>query len=197
MVRMEPLTRAFYGQQEDEVIFYEIRPHWTRKCIAVLSGVFVALVIVKLSDFFAGKIRIEEEYVATFGILTGLIGFLVTSGWLWYKASIARAFITDRRFVRLEASFPVFVNRRSLFWNEVLKVKGYAPNLFFRIAKIGTLVIQPLMSDSGREDVQVQFVYYFGDLANYIDKILYTLKTKPEEVKEIRPFVPKPAGQRF
>ena len=53
------------------------------------------------------------------------------------------------------------------------------------------------MSESGREDVSVGHVYYYGDLANYIDKIIYTFKTKPSEIQSVRPFVPKPAGKRF
>jgi len=44
------------------------------------------------------------------------------------------------------------------------------------------------------EDVRITDVYYFEDLANYIDKILFTFKNTPAEVANLKPFVPKPKG---
>ena len=35
-----------------------------------------------------------------------------------------------------------------------------------------------------------------NDLGNYIDKILFTYKQMPTGVANIRPFVPKPKGER-
>ncbi len=46
------------------------------------------------------------------------------------------------------------------------------------------------------EDVRVTDVYYFEDLANYIDKILFTFKNTPGDIAAIKPFVPHPKGQR-
>ena len=43
---------------------------------------------------------------------------------------------------------------------------------------------------------ELTHVYYYRDLGNYIDKILYTYKQKPKEMKKIKPFVEKPKGQR-
>lgn len=189
--------RTFYGQHEDELILCEIRPHWTRKAMAVLYGFGSGLAVYSAIVFFDKFPGLQEEYVQTAAVLLGLIVWLAISGWHWHTANLARAYVTDRRLIRLEASFPIFINRRTLFWNEVLKVKGYAPNVFFRLARIGNLTLQPLMSESGKEDVRLQFVYYFGDLANYIDKIVFTYKTKPEDVKSIRPFVAAPAGERY
>ena len=54
--------------------------------------------------------------------------------------------------------------------------------------------IAPQMSE--HEDVIVTDVSYFEDIANYIDKILFTFKNKPTEVPLIKPFIPKPRGQR-
>lgn len=189
--------RTFYGQHEDEVILCEIRPHWTRKSLAVLYGMFYGLSVFQIIVFFDKFPRLESDYVVTAAIITGLIVNLLVTGWLWYCANLARAFVTDRRLIRLEAAFPIFINRRTLFWNEVLKVKGYAPNVIFRLMRVGTLALQPVMAQSGQEDVKLHYVYYFGDLANYIDKILFTYKTKPEDVKEIRPFVARPSGERY
>jgi hypothetical protein len=47
------------------------------------------------------------------------------------------------------------------------------------------------------DDIEIKNVYYYRDLGNYIDKILFTYKQKPAEVDNIRPFVPKPKGERY
>ncbi|NMC63721.1 MAG: hypothetical protein GYA55_11215, partial [SAR324 cluster bacterium] len=47
------------------------------------------------------------------------------------------------------------------------------------------------------EEITIPYVYYFGDLASYIDKIIYLEKAKPEEIATLRPFVPKPRGERY
>ena len=47
------------------------------------------------------------------------------------------------------------------------------------------------------DDIELNDVYYYRDLGNYIDKILFTYKQKPREMDEIRPFVPKPRGERY
>ena len=47
------------------------------------------------------------------------------------------------------------------------------------------------------DDLDLEHVFYYKDLGNYIDKILYIYKHNPQELAELRPFVPKPAGQRY
>jgi hypothetical protein len=47
------------------------------------------------------------------------------------------------------------------------------------------------------DDIQLKDVYYYRDLGNYIDKILFTYKQKPADITNIRPFVPKPRGERY
>ena len=162
-----------------------------------VRAAIVTIVGIILTYFLRNLIGSDPRYTVTFGFILSLIVGGALFGWAQFTSHRARAFITDRRFVRLEVSFPAFMARRSLFWNEVLKVKTFAPNLLFRYLKIGTLVVQPIMSESGQEDVSFKHVYYYGDLGNYMDKILYTFKTKPEEVKQLRPFVAKPAGERY
>ena len=86
------------------------------------------------------------------------------------------------------------MTKRALFWSETLKAKAYAPNMIFRMLKVGTIDVEPQLAD--HEDVRITDVYYFEDLANYIDKILFTFKNKPTDVAAIKPFVPKAKGQR-
>ncbi|MDO8341404.1 MAG: hypothetical protein Q7T59_05520, partial [Candidatus Woesebacteria bacterium] len=47
------------------------------------------------------------------------------------------------------------------------------------------------------DDIELDNIYLYRDLGNYIDKILFTYKQMPKEVSEIHPFVPKPKGQRY
>jgi hypothetical protein len=187
----------FYGQQEGEVVLYEIRPHWTRKATGLLLAGIITLLGFGITHILTLTLAEDPTIFFARGLVVSLIIGGMIYGWFRFTANRARAFITDRRFVRLEVAFPVFINRRSLFWSEVLKVKGYAPNILLKSAKVGTLAVQPMMSESKNEDVRVSHVYYFGDLANYMDKILYLQKNDPEGLKNIRPFVPKPAGERF
>ena len=60
--------------------------------------------------------------------------------------------------------------------------------------KIGTIDVEPQLAE--HEDVRVTDVYYFEDLANYIDKILFTFKNSPAEIATLKPFVPKGKGLR-
>lgn len=187
--------KRFFGQQDDEQILFEVQPHWIRKAIGALQGLLILIVLSRAVSFLHDKTNFEPQYFYTGGMIVSLIVVMLYVGWVWYAANRARVYITDRRFVRIEVGFPIFWDRRSLFWDEVLKVKGYAPNLLFRFFKVGSLVVNPVAAAG--EDVRFRFVHYFEDLSNYVDKILYLYKTKPEEVKTMRPFVAKPAGERF
>jgi hypothetical protein len=188
---------SFNGQQSDEVILFEIRPHWTRKGVGLLRALVFIIAGIFLFSFLKDYVGSDPRYTFTFGVIISLIIGGVYYGWVRFKANRAKAFITDRRFVRLEPAFPTFLVQRSLYWTEVLKVKSTAPNMLARYMKIGSLIIQPIMSESGKEDVRVDHVYLYGDLANYIEKIIYTVKSKPAELATIRPFIPKKAGERY
>lgn len=188
---------SFYGQQSDEIVLYEIHPYWTRKFLGLLRAVVATLLGFGASYLYSSFLSDDSAYSFTFGVILSLIIGALIYGWFRFSANRAKAFITDRRFVRMEVSFPIFIKKRSLFWNEVLKVKGYAPNLLYRAMGVGTIAVQPIMSESGKEDVTFVHVHYFNDLTNYIEKLVYTHKSKPEELKNIRPFIPKPKGERF
>ena len=125
----------------------------------------------------------------------------------WLNQSKKVAYITDRRIVRFSAENPWVVNTRALGWDQVVKVKTYAPNLFWRLMNVGTLIVHAqstiITSDNPRDknfvsddDVSLEDVWYFRDLGNYIDKLLYVYRQKPKEMDEIRPFVTRPRGRR-
>ncbi len=188
-------SKSFYGQQEDEVVLCEIRPHRMRKLLGALRALLLLLILGGVVLLIHDKTTLDSQYFLIAGLITSFIVFMLVIGWVWYSTNRARLYITDRRVVRIELGFPIFVNRRSLFWDEVLKIKSLSPNILFRFLKIGSLVVTPQMTAGG--DVHFQFVYFFEDLTNYIDKILYLYKTKPEDVKAVRPFVAKASGERY
>jgi hypothetical protein len=184
---------VFDGQQTDERILYTITPHPMAKTIEIGKTVTVALIfyiilfIVASSTPFTGVLRIVGFILLT---VVSILGFL----WSSYLEKTDRAYITDRRIIRFETVTPMLKTKRALFWNEALKAKAFAPNFFSRILGIGQVVIEPQLA--GTENVIIKNVSYYEDLANYIDKILFLFKNKPEDIQTIKPFVPKPKGQR-
>lgn len=188
------METPFEGQQEGERVLYVIRPHPIAKQLAIARLVFLAV-------FFFAVLWVIGTIVPSAAMLLELIGLLLAIILLvvgiWWNHTIhekAKTYITDRRIIRFDVVSPFFMTKRALFWNEALKAKAYAPNFLFRSMKIGTIDVEPQLAD--HEDVRVTDVYYFEDLANYIDKILYTFKNTPAEIASLKPFVPKAKGQR-
>ena len=117
------------------------------------------------------------------------------------------SYITDRRLVRFEPTTLFATNSRTLTWDEVVKVKTYPPNMLWKQLAIGNVVVHARtpgrpddshgMNGMTADDIQLTDVFYYKDLGNYIDKILFTYKQKPKDIALIRPFVPKPKGERY
>lgn len=185
---------VFEGQQTNERILYTITPHPFSKYIAIGKIVFLSILFYFVLHLLSTVVPTVVSVLRLIGLILSLL--LLGLG-VWWNNTVygkSRAYITDRRIIRFDVVSPFFSTKRALFWNETLKAKAYAPNLLFRSLKIGTLEVEPHMSE--HDNVIVRDVYYFEDLANYIDKILYLCKNKPEEIAILRPFIPKPRGQR-
>lgn len=185
---------TFDGQQEGERVLYTVTPHPIAQRLAIARIIFLA---VFLFAVLWGIGTLIPNATGSF-ILVGLIlaTLLLVVG-IWWNMTVhkrARTYITDRRVIRFDVVSPFFMTKRALFWNEALKAKAYAPNMVFRMLKVGTIDVEPQLAD--HEDVRITDVYYFEDLANYIDKILFTFKNTPAEVANLKPFVPKPKGHR-
>lgn len=184
----------FDGQQTDERILYIVIPHQFAKYVALIRLVLLSLffflilqLIASIVPSLAGPIKIAS---VVFSALLLVIGF-------WWNNTVyskSKTYITDRRIIRFEVMTPFFTTKRALFWNEALKAKGYAPNIVWKMLTIGKVRVEPQLAEG--EDVLVHDVFMYDDIANYIDKILFTFKNKPAEVCLIKPFVPKPKGER-
>jgi len=199
--------RDFYGKQEDEKILYVVHPHPLANTFGLIkvyaSGLVVALALILIGTTTPSLAGIFT--LLGIGIFASVIIFGTSVVLNWQARSVA--YITDRRLVRFEPTTLFATNSRALTWDEVVKVKTYPPNFIWKQLAIGNVTAHARTSIRTAEDtpigtvtaddIELKDVYYYRDLGNYIDKILFTYKQKPREVTEIRPFVPKPRGQRY
>ncbi len=185
---------VFEGQQTGERILSTITPHPLSKYLAIAKIVLLSVFFYAILLLIGTVVPDAAALLRLFGLLASLTLLLVG---IWWNSSVYgrdRTYITDRRIIRFDVVSPFYTTKRALFWSEALKAKAYAPNIFYRSLKVGTVEVEPLLG--GTESVTVRDCYYFEDFANYIDKILYTFKNKPEEIGSIMPFILKPKGKR-
>ena len=184
----------FSGQQDGERILFSFAPHKVRFYFHFCVILFIGLLLSFGSVILAQRFPELEAALRLFRFI--LLAILILGGTWWARmlAQRTRTYLTDRRIIRVEPAFPWFEKRRSLFWNEVTKAKAYAPTLVHRFLNIGTVAVMPFAANF--EDIRVPATFYFDDVANYIDKIVFLHKNRPEELSELRPFVLKPKGMR-
>ena len=203
---MHNTERDFYGRQEGEKILYVVRPHPLTTIFGLLRVYLAALIVGLILVILGTQIGILGNIFVTGGI--GLFLLIVVIGTKiildWESREIA--YITDRRVVRFEPTTLFATNFRTLSWDEVVKVKTYPPNMIWKQMAIGNVVVHARtparLEESGSgdimaDDIELKDVYFYRDLGNYIDKILFTYKQRPADIDLIRPFVPKPKGQRY
>lgn len=188
------METQFDGQQEGERILYIVHEHPLTTYISFVTIGLLALCIFGFTGLIASTFPESSGIIWIIGALFGLS--VLVLGTLWTKRHHEQsiAYITDRRIMRFEAVSPFFVAKRALFWNEALKAKAVTKNLFWKLLNIGMVVVETQVPEQG--EVRLGNVYYYDDLVNYIDKILYLFKNTPNEIIALRPFVPKPKGKR-
>ena len=188
------METKFDGQQEGERVLYIVTRHQLSRNLAIARLIILAVLLYLFFWLFGTLIPSYVILLQAAGLILAIL--LIALGILWNQKVYTRdrTYITDRRIIRFDVVSPFFSTKRALFWNEALKAKAYAPNMLYRMFKIGTIDVEPQLSEG--EDVRVTDVYYFEDLANYIDKILFTFKNTPAEIANMKPFVPKAKGQR-
>jgi hypothetical protein len=199
----------FYGQHADEKVLYVVRPHPLGKYLTFGKIAFVA-VIIWLAFYMIGSVIPQVEgRVEPIGFWLGLGILLVGVMAVRFSERENVAYITDRRIVRFKSGSLFNVNSRALAWDEAVKVKTYSPNFILRMMNIGSVVVHAKttivqMSDVPQsrnfmtdDDVDLSDVHYYRDLGNYIDKVMFLYKRKPEELETLRPFVAKARGKRY
>jgi len=203
---MRNTEKSFYGQQDGERILYVIRSHKIALIQNLIKVYFAALAVLTVFALIGYQTMGKTNPFTLAGfLLAAVIAFV---GSLIAKISDKRSinYITDRRIIRFEPTTIFATNTRSLTWDEVVKVKTYPPNFLLKQLAIGNIVIharttvRPIGEDKPDtvtvDDIEMKYVYFYRDLGNYLDKILFTYKRKPKEIDLIKPFVAKLKGQR-
>jgi hypothetical protein len=194
---------TFPGLQEGEKILSIITPHpsvFTLEYVKLISASLLILV------GFCSLNKISPLFVSV-GIILSITA-LILGALLYHSLHSKRiAYITDRRIVRFEPSNAFVVNHRSLSWDDTSKVKTFSTSFLWRLKNIGTVIVHSKTSSATvnntdqtyltNDDIVLKSVYYYKDLGNYIDKILYLYKHDKKELRHIHPFVLKPKGQRY
>lgn len=198
--------QSFYGQQAGEKILYVIRPHIVTLYIALMKLAISVAVILFTMVIAASVLPSLQQTV----LAAGVVGSALVGGvGLWITLSgKSIAYVTDRRIVKFDPAAPFATNIRSLSWEEAVKVKTFSHNLFLKQMKIGTVLIHAKSTIASTDvtkkenvttddDVKIHHVYYYRDLGNYIEKILYLYKKHPKEIATLPTFVPRPHGKRY
>jgi hypothetical protein len=195
---------VFVGQQDGERVLYEVEAHPLRHWVKIIKVAFLALLIVVLF----GVMSSVSSFLILMGIVAGL-GFGLVGWWgTLVMEQKSKSFITDRRVVRFSATTPWTINQRSLSWDEVVKIKTKSPNALWRMLGAGSVVaharstVVPANSQNGEQmvtsdDIEMDYVIYYQDLGNYLDKVLYLFKNDKAVLSQLRVFVPKPKGKRY
>lgn len=201
---------SFYGQQTGERILHVIRPY--PLALATMLGKFLlAAGAVILLAVAAGRQISVERYAFDIAVGGGLTAALITGAGLWITDTARRknaAYVTDRRIVKFEATNPFATSIRSLSWEEAVKVKTPPTNFIWKQLMVGTVVVHAKTTVASidltktenvvtDDDVEVKHVYFYRDLANYIEKILFLYKKHPKEVAEVKPFISRQKGARY
>ncbi len=203
---MQNSDTDFFGRQENEKILYVVRPHKMAHIFTLIKIYAIAVVVLIVLVILGKQIQVAPILFYLGGLLLSILTILFGTKLVsdYHRREVA--YITDRRLVRFEPTTLFATNPRALTWDEVVKVKTYPPNMLWKQMAVGNVVVHartPGRPDSmghgdiTADDIILSNVYYYRDLGNYIDKILFTYKQKPIEMDSIRPFVPKPRGERY
>jgi hypothetical protein len=201
---------SFYGQQSGERILYVVRPYWLAPVTMLVKFGLAAGAVIMLT-LAAGRQIFLSRYQFDIAVGGGTAAAVIAGAGLWITNTVRRksvAYITDRRIVKFEATNPFATAIRSLSWEEAVKVKTPPTNFIWKQLMVGTVVVhakttvastdltktENLITD---DDVEVKHVYFYRDLANYIEKILFLYKKRPKEIAQLTPFVPRKKGLRY
>ena len=185
----------FPGQQTGERVLYSTRQHPVAKRFGYLKVCIFSLLILLLFISLSYFSPILQNGFKLLGILLTVFVFII--GWLWVNITFQKTifYITDRRVVRFLSITPFNSSIRTLFWDEAVKCKTFHIRpLLEKLFHIGSIEIHARAQD--KDNIDMHFLAYYIDLANYIDKILFTYKNQPSELMTMKSFIAKPKGQR-
>jgi hypothetical protein len=195
----------FFGKQDGERILYVVKPHKLSLTVKLFKIYIIAFAVFIVLAILGAQL-VELDLFVVVGLIIAIVMIITGTKVVVDYQNRDIAYITDRRLMRFEPTNLFATNPRSLTWDEVVKVKTYPPNVIWKQLAIGNVVVHartPARVDEripgaiAADDIELKDVYYYKDLGNYIDKILFTYKQKPKEMEAIKIFVPKPRGERY
>ncbi|MCL5676066.1 MAG: hypothetical protein M1120_02970 [Patescibacteria group bacterium] len=189
------MENSFPGQQTDERVLYHTRPHRGVKYLSFLKVLVLGFFVFFAFGIVSFNLPFLGGQMAALGSI--LSACLILFGMWWINSTHEKTdiFVTDRRIVKFAPVTPFHITMRTLFWDEAVKTKTYYKNpVMERILGVGSLEIHARSQD--KDNVDLNHLPFHQDLANYIDKILFTFKNKPDDLKNFKEFVAKPKGQR-
>lgn len=198
---------TFNGQQEGERILLTIHPHKLAVVSQLLKVNLATLLILIVMAILNSVAFTFSEVITTITLLVAVAVFVAGIWTIVAGEPKNVTYVTDRRLVRFQATTPFSVQPRSLSWQDVVKIKTFPPNFIWRALNVGTVIAhshstmvnqletksQSILSD---DDIDIHHVYYYRDIGNYLDKILYLYRQTPKELASLKPFVFKPRGKR-
>ena len=198
----------FFGKQEGERILYVIKPHPLSLIIKLAKVCLIAIAVLVTLVVLGLELGLQGIFLPL-GLIIFVSILIVGTKVMTDYQNRDIAYITDRRMMRFEPTTLFATNPRSLTWDEVVKVKTYPQNAIWKELAVGNVILHARTPTRQFEqetkgfytvtadDIELKDVYYYKDLGNYIDEILFTYKKMPKEMTVIKPFVAKPKGQRY
>jgi|GEM_PF-737434 len=191
----------FPGQQTGERVLYRAKMSSKMKILSMVVVVIVALFFLVMFQIVWSILTptlLEMNASPIFLLLANFLGIALAIFVLWWINRVydqTELFITDRRVLKFLPLVPYRTSVRTLFWEEVIKVKTFYKNtLLEKMLGIGSFEVHGRNHET--DNIEMDYLIYHEDLGNYVDKILYIYKNKPEELTTFKKFVPKPVGKR-
>ena len=180
----------FHGQQTDEVIISTIRPEKIALIFQILFASIILIIVLfmwwRLNYYFADIVGGYE----VIGYITLILAFAAHT-FLKSKAhKKSVSYLTDRRLVNINVSLLQHLERKSMFWKNITRVRETDMNLFWGILGLGVVEIYSY-DQQNNSDIQLTHVKKHRDLANYIEKVVYTVNEQPDQISELKPFTAK------
>ena len=201
-------TKDFYGKQDGEKILYAITPHNISLYLSIFKTSLASIAVASLGFIISSQIPTLPSQIRIYPLIAGLLLLIVgvLNQIVTFNKTIS--YITNRRVVRFSAHTPFATSTRSLTWDQAVKAKSLPPNAIYKMFMIGDITIHSNSTVSAvdnksthntitNDDIEITNVYYYKDLGNYIEKIIYTFKNEPDKLNNILPFVAKPKGKRY
>lgn len=197
---METDGFRFSGQHADETILYVARMH----PFALIKNIFLLSIgfsIVAVVLAIAAPVLPQTASVMKFLVLGAIFVLFAWLFALWWAYKVYRKtylVVTDRRLVKLGYTSPFTRYQSSLNFSEIQDSAATSRHVIEQLLNIGTFYARS--SAAALHDFWFEYLEYHIDLHNYLNKLLYILRTHPDgaqELKAFRPFIPKPVGKRY